>query len=404
MKKFFRGSKLIFLLLTCGVILFVVVGLLPGMAWRLDRMGAFVRGVLHPVQAAPAGSGWDTGGMVAAQTGGMKNGSEPDPNFSSLPQSVLLTPPVFDPVKDIQDWNNCGPATLALALRMYGWQGDQFTISRVIKPDQTDKNVSVYELTQYVNAHTESLQAVYRVNSSEGLIRQFLAAGYPVIIEEAFKLEQAFWPNDDLWAAHYLLITGYNELSATWTVQDSFYGPNRTLPMSVLEQSWKPFNRVMMVIFPPEDEEKIHTLWGADGDEIENWKRAEQAARKLILLNDKDAFSWFNLGSDLLAQQNWKEADAAFDRAGEIGLPQRMLRYQFGPLEAAYGTGEAQSLIVLANTALDRTPNSEETLYWKGQAYLLTGQLDAADKMFQRALEANPGYEPAAAALGSLSK
>jgi hypothetical protein len=46
--------------------------------------------------------------------------------------------------------NNCGPASLALYLRYYGWQGDQFTISELLKPRREDRNVNVEELVYYV--------------------------------------------------------------------------------------------------------------------------------------------------------------------------------------------------------------------------------------------------------------
>lgn len=408
MMKFVRRHRLLLLLTVCGVILITAFALVfhTAIRWRLDLAGAFLRGVLYPVPAAPAGTGWDEGSGLrsAVQSDTAKNAPEKEEVPSGLPTSVVLSPPEFDPAVDIQDWNNCGPATLALGLRMYGWKGDQFTVSREIKPQQTDKNVSIDELANYVNTQATNLRAVWRVNNSSLTIRQFLAAGYPVIIEEAFKLEQAFWPNDDLWAAHYLLITGYDEISSSWIVQDSYYGPNRKLPMSVLEQSWQPFNRVMLVIYDAQDESTVHGIWGPDWDEGASWQRAEEAQRAVVQSDEKDAFAWFNLGSDLLAQRKMAEADQAFDRAEEIGLPQRMLRYQFGPLEAAYGAKEAENLIRLTNAALDRTPNSEELLYWKGMAYLLTGQNEAATRLFRRALDAHPGFEPALLALEAPGK
>jgi hypothetical protein len=33
------------------------------------------------------------------------------------------------------------------------------------------------------------------------------AAGFPVMIEETFMMEESYWPNDDRWAGHYLLVT-----------------------------------------------------------------------------------------------------------------------------------------------------------------------------------------------------
>jgi hypothetical protein len=63
-----------------------------------------------------------------------------------LPGSVKLPSPRWEG----QDWNNCGPAALAIHLRFFGWEGDQFTISDEIKPIRADRNVNVDELLVYV--------------------------------------------------------------------------------------------------------------------------------------------------------------------------------------------------------------------------------------------------------------
>lgn len=44
----------------------------------------------------------------------------PTPTQVPLPPQALLKSPTFEK----QDWNNCGPAVLAMTLRMYGWEGN----------------------------------------------------------------------------------------------------------------------------------------------------------------------------------------------------------------------------------------------------------------------------------------
>jgi hypothetical protein len=55
-----------------------------------------------------------------------------------------------------------------------------------------------------------------------------LAANYPVMVESVTSLnpDDALGPNDDLWAAHYLLLTGYDDTKQEFTVQDSYRGPD----------------------------------------------------------------------------------------------------------------------------------------------------------------------------------
>ena len=77
-------------------------------------------------------------------------------------------------------------------------------------------------------------------------------------------------------------------------------------------------------------------------------------------------------------------------KPGKSDCPSACCRYQFGPLEAAYATGNADDLFLLSNYALDRTPNSEEALTWKGWAFMLNKQDASARSSFQRALEVHP--------------
>ena len=75
------------------------------------------------------------------------------------------------------------------------------------------------------------------------MLKQLLAANYPVIIEEASTLpaQDANGPGDDLWDAHYLLITGYDNNAKVFTAQDPLRGPDQKIPYDKLMVDWKPF-------------------------------------------------------------------------------------------------------------------------------------------------------------------
>ncbi len=319
--------------------------------------------------------------------------------LSALPGSVTLTPPFFDETKDYQDWNNCGPATLALGLRYWGWQGDQFTISQLIRPKRQDKNVNIEELAGYVNTSADGLQAEVRTGGDLSRLEDLIAGGYPVIIEEAFKVEKSAWPGDDLWAGHYLLLTGYDQSTRLFTAQDSYYGPDRLISFADIADNWQAFNHIYLVVFPIGDLPKVQTLLAQDWPVQDNLKRTAAAAQNQVQLKPGNAFAWFNLGSSLTDLQDYASALQAFDKARALGLPQRMLRYQFGPLIAAYQTGDQKDLAQLADYALQITPDSEEALLYKGWAYELAGDHLSAIALFHKALEANPAYMDAENAL-----
>jgi len=243
------------------------------------------------------------------------------------------------------------------------------------------------------------LRAEYRVNGNLALLKRLLAAGFPVIIEEVFTFDDPFWPNDDLWAAHYLLLTGYDDPSRTFTVQDSFHGANLTISYEKLDANWEPFNRVYMLIYLPEQESRLRELLGADWDPARNRQNALAASEAAAASHPGNAFAWFNLGTNLVALERYTEAAQAYDSARQIGLPQRMLRYQFGPFLAYFHAFRTEDLLTLADYALQRTPNSEEALLWKGWGLYRQGDTGGAVALWQKALEERPGYPDAQYAL-----
>ncbi|HEX8684826.1 MAG TPA: tetratricopeptide repeat protein, partial [Ardenticatenaceae bacterium] len=93
----------------------------------------------------------------------------------------------------------------------------------------------------------------------------------------------------------------------------------------------------------------------------------------------------------------------AFDTARSLGLPWRMLWYQFGPFQAYYDNGQYQEVIGLTTATLEGAGgNLEESYYWRGRAQAALGQTDAARSDFQEAVRHNPSFAPAQHALSEL--
>ncbi len=391
--------------------------------WRIDFAMAFLRGVVDPVRPMPtpvlatesvvlsAGEPLadlptqtltPTAAAVAAAVTETPAGT-PIPTATSaptftptpLPEKVELPAPEYEK----QEVNNCGPTTLAMHLRYYDWKGTQSTISSLIKPLPADRNVNVEELVGYVNTQVAGLDIQYRVGGDVDMLRHLLAAGFPVTIEEAFIMAESYWFQDDRWAGHYLLLTGYNDATQRFTAQDVFVGPNISVPYATLDKNWKAFNRVYLVVYPPDQQEQVQQVLGDQWDPAVNRQHAQDAAQKETDANPTDSYAWFNLGTNLVYFERYAQAAQAYDKAREIGLPQRFLRYQFGPFFAYFHTSRIDDLLALTEYALKRTPNSEEALLWRGWAMYRKGNRDEATKLFQQALDARPDYPDALYAL-----
>ena len=372
------------------------------LSWRMDFALIYMRNLVDPVEQLPspvpntqipiAPSIERTGTPAPTSTATLQTtpASSPTPTLSPTPRPPAASLP--SPEWENHDINNCGPAALAMYLRFYGWEGDQTTITEVIKPFREDRNVNVEELAYYVRTQAGWLNLQYRVGGDLELLKQFIAAGIPVMIEESFYFDEPFWPNDDLWAAHYNLITGYDDERQIFTAQDSFYGSDRNVVYTKLDEYWQVFNRVYILIYLPQQEPIVKAILGDNWDADANRQYAQEVSQSETKSDSDNPYAWFNLGSNLTYFERYFEATSAFDKARELGLPQRMLRYQFSPFIAYFHSGLMDDLITLVDYALKITPNSEEAWLWHGWAMYRKGDSNQASADFQRALEENPLY------------
>ena len=365
--------------------------------WRLDAAVGIVAGWLHPGETLPtpahaaAIASMPPASLAATPT----SGPTPLPTATppALPPSAALPAPAWEK----QGWNNCGPATLAMALRYYGWQGDQDDIADLLKPDPGDKNVNVEELVYYVRTRAGWLNAEYRVGAELRTLKRFLAAGYPVVIEKSLELP----PNEGGggWAAHYVLLTGYDDERQAFVTQDTFDGADLPVSYADLDERWHAFNHVYIVVFPAEQAENVAALMADDSDPEVNRQRALERSQAEVAAAPDDAFAWFNLGTNLAHFERYGEAAQAYDTALGLGLPWRFTRYQFGPYIAYFNQGRFEDVIDLATSTLYRTSKSEEARLWRGWARYRLGELGGALDDFQAALEINPNYLDARYAL-----
>jgi hypothetical protein len=375
------------------------------LAWRVDALMTMLRTSARPVGMLPTPlpAVIEATEQMPTQTATLRPSSTPQlsptpfdtptpaPSPTPLPASVRLPSPKWEG----QDWNNCGPAALAIHLRFFGWEGDQFSVSNEIKPIRADRNVNIDELLVYVYNFVPHLGVEYRVGGTIDLIRAFIAAGLPVMIEAGTLLDEPFWYQDDLWAGHYLLVTGYDDASRSFTVQDTYRSADLKMSYDELDATWQTFNRVYFVLYPLEEQETVKNLIGSSWIYQQNRQQALDAAITETRVDPGDAFAWFNMGTNLVYFERYREAIEAYDTARRLGLPQRMLRYQFGPFLAYFHGGRNDELLALSEYALEVTPNSEEALLWRGWALYRAGKSNEALNHFYQALEARPGYNDA---------
>ncbi len=380
--------------LILGVVLYQIPAIKSRLGWRYAVWSTYLQNAVDPVGQMPTPL---PSTPFATFTPAPPTPTQPatEPPMSTpppLPSQASLPSPEYE----LQGINNCGPATLAMTLRMYGWQGDQYDVAKIIKPEDRDRNVNPDELRYYVLNEAGWLRAEYRVAGDIDVLKRLLAANYPVIIEEASTLDpqDANGPNDDLWDAHYLLITGYDDSAGVFSVQDSFRPLNKEVAYDRIMKDWKPFNYLYMVIYLPQDEEEVKSILGPDWDPDQNRQNALSIAQSATGADANDAFAWFNLGSNLVYFERYTEAAQAFDKAFTIGLPQRMTRYQFFPFFAYYNADRIDYLLELTENTYKPINGyyAEEALLWHGYGLLRKGDTNGALADWNKALKVHPNY------------
>lgn len=315
-------------------------------------------------------------------------------------------------VHKYQEWNNCGPATLAMALTYFGLNRSQQETGTALRPNPEDRNVAPEEMAAYVNNQTD-LMAISRVNGNRELLLRFLANNIPVIIEVGIDPPGEYrWLG---WYGHYLLPVAYDQSQEQLWVYDSWLGtsevpqtnadPNgRVMTYAELDTYWPQFNRNYIVLFRPEQQMLVQELLGDQFNDDTMWLASLSQAQLDASREPNNPFYWFNLGTTYNALGQYDKAATAYDKARAIGLPWRMLWYQFGPYEAYYQVGRPEDILLLSEATLKDRPYFEESFYYRGLAEATLGNLAAAQENLEKALALNPNFTPAAEALGQFSE
>ncbi len=399
-----------------------------------DVLGTMVAATLAAYGQTP------TPGPTATAT--LLPGSTPlptaTPTVSPTPLPQVVDLPGVTYVDQHNRWNYCGPANLTMALKFWGWGGNRDDIARAIKPGENDpelsfidrgkadKNVMPYEMVNFVVDSTD-YAIVVRYGGEMGLLKNLIANGYPVVIEKGYY--ERDYAGKVAWLGHYLFVTGYDEGEGVFIVQDAYLetgdngtGANIRVPYEDFQDGWRGFNYLFMVVYPPDQEQKVYSLLGPWADDTWADRHALDIANEEIGTQTgiDEFFAWFNKGTSHVELAEYVDASFAYDTAFvlyagigepneaetvETQRPYRIMWYQTGPYWAYHYSGRYQDVINLANTTLYDTvsePTLEESIYWRGMAYLALGETGNAVADFRQTVYLNPSFIPGISMLQQL--
>ena len=364
-----------------------------------DPVATMVQATLAAHQATMEAAATATPSPAATPTG-MPTATptitpSPTPSPTPLPPHAMLHGFRYE----AQMWNNCGPATLSMALSFWGWKGFQTTTAEYLKPNQRDKNVSPYEMEAFVTEKTP-YGFLWRMGGDLRLLKALLINGFPVMVEKGFQ-GRGF----EGWMGHYELLIGYDDAKGIFITEDSYLGENLEVPYDQLLNEWRAFNYIFLLPYDKTRESDLYRVLGPWGDATWSYRHAlEIANEETGQLHGQDLFfAWFNVGTSHVWLHEYVDAAHAYDQAFAIYAqlpeeerPWRMLWYQTGPYFAYYYSGRYQDVINLATTTLGAMsePILEESYYWRALAEEALGQHAKAIADLEEAVRLNPNFTP----------
>lgn len=324
-----------------------------------------------------------------------KTSTTPPAVVNNLPNSyeIRLQKHVY------QTFNNCGPASLSMALSYVNINQSQAEIGQALRPYQVaggnndDKSVTFTELAQYAKKY--NVTTFHRPNGSIDILKKFIANDIAVLTRTWLKR------GEDV--GHYRLVRGYDETTGEIIQDDSLQNKNLRFSYAGFMELWQGFNYEYLIIVPPEKITIVETILGAEVDEKIAWKNALITAQAEELTEPENPFFKFNQSIAQYHLGKFGQAATLFEEV-ENKLPMRMLWYQIEPILSYQKLKNYSRVLTMTENILNNHNRAFSELYIiRGEIYLEQGNKEAARAEFEKAVFYNKNLEKAQELLKSAS-
>jgi tetratricopeptide (TPR) repeat protein len=323
------------------------------------------------------------------------DGVTPTPNLlKALPEQKTLQ----NDYQVYQTYNNCGPASLSMALSYYGINVSQNTLGQELRPFQNpqgnndDKSVFITELSQ--KAMDYNLLAYHRPNGNVELLKQFINNDIPVITQTILT------QSDDI--GHYRIIKGYNDKTQQLIQDDSYQGPNLTYSYKDFNEIWAPYNHEYLIVAPKDKKQIIEQILGENIDATKAWQASADATKKRMDSNPEDINSGFSYVVSLYYLGRYQDAVSVYEKIKDK-FPPRALWYQIEPIKAYYEIGQYKKVFEITDSILNNGNKAFSELYViRGNSYLKQNNYEGAKAEFRKAILYNSNSKDAQLALKSV--
>ena len=324
----------------------------------------------------------------------------PDDQAPSLPKRVLL-----EGMQRVwQQFNRCSAAAITMQISYWRGEINYYDTIRAINPRDADASTRLEEMLAY--AQTFGLAGVERLGGDLPMVKRLVAAGFPVLVETVYYEEGA--EANKTWMSHNRVVVGYDDDKNEAYLFDSLLGfgaDNTGKPVKYddMMERWRQLNYSYMVLYEPHQEAEVRNLMGeAHWDAEQNINALYERVTQDLAVKPNDAFNHFNMGTVLARMGRYEEAVEWYDSARQIGLPFRMMWYQFDIFESYLAVGRIRDVQTLAWRVIGDTEGVEEMYYYLALSYIAEGDMFRAVAQLEQAVWYNQYFTQASDLLNEL--
>jgi len=329
--------------------------------------------------------------------------STPTPTNTASPAAIKLkTPPQTKILQGgthaFETFNNCGPATLSMALSYSGVKVTQQELGQALRPyqhpkgDNDDKSTTLEELAEKSKEYGHI--PFFRPMGNPEIIKLFVSYDIPVMARTLTK------PTEDI--AHYRLVKGYDDVAREFTQDDSLQGKDLKYTYEAFDALWGSLGYEFLVVVPKDKEAIARAILGKNADSNTAWSQAVEFFNSKLAQNSNDVQARFNLSVAYHKVGDYQRSVEEFEKV-ENKLSFRTLWYQIEPIESYFQLGDYARVFQITDKILNNNNRAFSELYLlRGEIYKKQGKTALARSEFEKAVLYNKSLKAAQDALNSL--
>ncbi len=315
--------------------------------------------------------------------------------LNQIPSSKILVNSYYAK----QTFNNCGPASLSMALSYFNIHESQHVLGQMLRPyqhptgDNDDKSVTFEEMAKKAQGY--GLIAYHKPNGDIELLKKFITYDIPILTRTWLHI------NEDI--GHYRVVKGFDEQTQTIIQDDSYEASNLSFSYEDFNAMWEKFDYEYLVLVPKDKQQIAETIIGENLDERFAWLKAVKRNEENLRSNPSDIYSRFNLSVAYYYLKEYQKSVDEFEKV-ENQLPFRTLWYQIEPILSYYELGHYDRVFAITDKTLNNHNRAFSELYiLRGKMYEAQGNNESAKNEYEKAVFYNKNLPEAQTALDSVN-